>query len=223
MRVHTVKMGMANAYLLESPDGLVLVDSGSPGQESALYELMGRIGRTDLALIVITHAHFDHYGSAAAIRKQTGAPITIGAGDALAMSEGRTELKHAQGRGIVGKWLLPLAERLLEPAPTPPDFVVHDGDRMTWAGMDLEAMHTPGHTTGSISLFAEGSHVFVGDLLSTTLTPHVQRLYASDWNQILPSLQRIQRHAPEVLYPGHGRRHLVASRFASLLQQEGGI
>jgi len=208
---------MANGYLIEGSDGMILVDSGSPGREAALYSIFDRLGRDDLKLIVITHAHLDHFGSAAAIRRRTGAPIAIGVLDAEAMAMGRTDLNRVRGRGVVGKALLPIAERILKPKPTSADIHLDDGERFEQAGMTIDVVHTPGHTVGSISLMIDEAHAFVGDLLSTTLSPHIQRLYASDWNQILPSLERVRERQPDILYPGHGRAPLGKQAFCLLL------
>jgi len=216
--VHTLRMGMANAYLLESTAGLILVDSGSPHQEAVLFRYLKRIGRSDLKLIFITHAHFDHYGSAAAIRRETGSRVAIHSGDAEAMAMGKTVLGHVRGRGHVGKALLPIAEAFLKPEAVKPDRLVGDGDLLWDAKSDVRCLHTPGHTPGSSTLLVDHQQAFVGDLLSTNLTPHVQRLYASDWAQIGFSLKRLQQHRPQKLYPGHGPRSLCAEGFDALVE-----
>ena len=204
--IHRLQMGMANAYLVEGTQGLVLIDCGSPRQERVVFSALERLGRPDLEMIFITHAHLDHYGSAGAIRRETGARIGIHAADAEAMTKGMTPLGSVRGRGRFGKALLPLAMRVLKLEPVDPDILFVDEDRITTAGLEMSVLHTPGHTPGSASLLVEKEAIFVGDLISTTRHPHIQGLYASDWSQILPSLRRIQRVHPQMLYPGHGRK-----------------
>ncbi|MCB9150311.1 MAG: MBL fold metallo-hydrolase [Caldilineaceae bacterium] len=66
VRIHPIAIGPINCYLIESAEGLVLVDAGLPLLEQPILNKMAEIGRADLRLIFITHAHIDHYGSAAA-------------------------------------------------------------------------------------------------------------------------------------------------------------
>jgi hydroxyacylglutathione hydrolase len=208
LRIHSLPLGMARAYLIEYEAGLVLVDAGSPGHERRVLGRLRALGRSDLKVIYITHAHLDHYGCAAALRAETGASIVIHRADAQAMARGETPLGSPRGRGRLLPPLLPLIERNGGPEPTPADRVLDDGDDLDVHGLDARMVHTPGHTPGSSCLLVEGRHAFVGDLLSNVFYTHVQRLYATDWSLIPSSLARVQALRPEWAYAGHGRRPL---------------
>ena len=97
--VHNIPTGMSTAYLIESDGGLALVDAGLPRYERRVLRRMRALGRDDLRLIFITHAHLDHYGSAAALRRLTGAPIAIHRADGDTMARGDTPLGSVRGRG----------------------------------------------------------------------------------------------------------------------------
>jgi len=208
LQVHSVPLGMARAYLIEGQAGLVLVDAGSPRREQSVLRQMQALGRDDLRLIYVTHAHLDHYGSAAALRRLTGAPIAVHRADSDAMARGETSLGSVRGRGRWVQALLSLLEPHLRPEPTPADLLLDDGDDLRAYGLDAAVLHTPGHTPGSSCLLVEGRFAFVGDLLSATGRPHVQRFFADDWSLIPDSLARLQALRPEWVYPGHGRRPL---------------
>src|SRR5659263_83973 len=75
--LHILDCGFGLGFLVEAPGGLFLIDCGSPGQHQKVLEKMHELGRSDLKLIWITHAHYDHYGSAAALRDLTGARIGV--------------------------------------------------------------------------------------------------------------------------------------------------
>jgi glyoxylase-like metal-dependent hydrolase (beta-lactamase superfamily II) len=68
-------MGMANAYLIEGDDGMVLIDAGFPNKQIAVFDAIGGFGRSpdQLKHLIFTHGHPDHIGSAAAIVRETGA------------------------------------------------------------------------------------------------------------------------------------------------------
>jgi glyoxylase-like metal-dependent hydrolase (beta-lactamase superfamily II) len=205
VRVHSIQAGMSRAYLIEDEAGLMLVDAGSPGHEQKILDVMHTLGRTDLKLIVITHAHFDHYGSAAALRRITGAPIAIHAADSEAMAQGRTPLGSVRSWGIFGKLLLPLGEQIWPPENTPADLVFEDGYRFDEFGIDAVAIHTPGHTPGSSTVLIENTLAYVGDLISSRPWLFAQRYYADDWSQIPTSVARLIELNPAWIFPGHGR------------------
>ncbi len=205
LQVHRVPVRMARAYLIESRAGLVLVDAGLPGSERAVLRRMRALGRSDLQLIFITHAHLDHYGSAAALRRLTGAPIAVHRADADALARGETPLGTVRGRGWLVGALFTLFEPVLRPEPTPADLLLEDGDDLRAYGLDATVLHTPGHTPGSSCLIVEGRLAFAGDLLLTTGALHSQRLFAADWSLIPRSVARLQALRPEWVYPGHGR------------------
>jgi hydroxyacylglutathione hydrolase len=217
VQVHNLAMGMARAHLIESQKGLVLVDAGSPRQEQRVLQRMQALGRDDLRLIFVTHAHLDHYGSAAAVRQLTGAPIAIHPADGETMAQGETVLGSVRGWGRLIGPLLPLLQAYLRPGPTTADLYLDDGDDLRAYGLDAIVLHTPGHTPGSSCLLVEGGLAFAGDLLSTRGRPHVQRLFADDWSLILSSLVRLRARRPEWVYTGHGRHPLSEEALRRLI------
>lgn len=207
---------MANAYLIETDSGLVLVDAGMPGDERKVLARMKAIGREDLRLIYITHGHVDHYGCAAALRTLTGAPVAVHQADAEDMANGRTRLGTARGRGRILGTTWPVVGRLLQAPATPADIVLDDGDDLSGFGLEATVLHTPGHTLGSTSLVVEGRYAFTGDLLTNSGRPRMQRFYAQDWSLFPASLARLQAAGPEWVYTGHGTEPVGRDELAAL-------
>lgn len=220
-RIHSLHAGMGTVHLIEAERGWVLVDAGSPGHAEPILEALRALGGGALRLIYITHGHFDHYGSARVLRKQTGAPIAIHEADTAAMAAGKTPIRSGHGYGRVARLFLPLVEWILRPQPTEADVVLADGERLDAYGLDAAVLHTPGHTPGSSSLIVAEQVAFVGDLLSTRGGLHVQDLYATDWSGLAGSLARLQAYAPERIYPGHGRRPASGAALRALAVPEG--
>ncbi len=215
-------MGLSQAYLLETDAGVVLVDAGSPHQERVILRHLQALRSADasplnLQLIFITHAHLDHYGSAAALRRLTGAPVAIHRADAEAMARGETRLGSARGRGKLMWALLPLVELCLRPEPVTPDILLEDGDRFADFGLNAKVIHTPGHTLGSSCLIVEERLGFVGDLLTNTGRPRLQRLFAEDWSLLKQSYARLQGTELEAVYPGQGRRSVSGKALQRLI------
>jgi hydroxyacylglutathione hydrolase len=214
--IRSFQAGQSVAHLIEVPSGLILVDAGSPGKEKKILSEIKRMGDQKLQLIFITHAHFDHYGSAAAIQRRTGAPIAIHEKDVEFMARGETPLGSVRGRGKIAQVFLPLAEALYRPEPTQADIIFTEGHHFAGTGPEVTAIHLPGHTPGSCGLLLEKKIAFVGDLLSTRGQPHAQRYYATNWSQIATSLDRLKSLKPEWVYTGHGRKPLSGQELEQL-------
>ncbi|MEM5775286.1 MAG: MBL fold metallo-hydrolase [Anaerolineaceae bacterium] len=187
IRVHTIQTRLSNAFLLENETGLFLVDACAPGSHVRVLQEVERL-RKQLKLIFITHAHFDHYGSAAAVKAATQAPIAIHSADAAAMARGLTPIRSARGRGRLSLPLVPLMNRLITRWKTEADVLVQDGSRLDEYGLPARVLHTAGHTPGSTCLLVQngrtGPLAFTGDLVTAGRVPALQRLYADDWRAI---------------------------------------
>jgi len=85
-----IHLGMVNAYLVRGPSGYIVVDTGTPGSAGLILETMTVRGLSPegLRLILITHGHVDHFGSAAELREKTGAPVAVHQDDAVALRQG---------------------------------------------------------------------------------------------------------------------------------------
>lgn len=205
LQVHPIPLRLSNAYLVRMGERALLVDAGSPGDSNRILNTLQRMGVRSLDWLFLTHAHYDHIGSAAALRRTTGARVLIQEEDLPAMRAGRSELGEVRGRGWLSAWLLPVVERLLPVEPIEPDQVFTDRISVPEMHVEINAIHTPGHTLGSSVLFVDDRYLFAGDLISTNGRPHPQRYYAQDWLALARSLQFIQELNPALTYPGHGR------------------
>lgn len=215
--IHPLALTMARAYLVETPGGLLLVDAGPPGQEQGVLRAMKRLGRSDLKLILITHAHFDHYGSAAALRRLTGAPVAIHAVDAPAMAAGETPV-HSSRRLI--RLALPLLRRFTAAPPLQADVLLHEGDTLERFGLPGTILHTPGHTPGSCCLLMPDGSAFVGDLVLSSRRPHLQTLFIDDERGLRDSYRRLRAVRPERVYGGHGLRPCTGDELQRVIDAE---
>src|SRR5262249_32567844 len=88
-----LKMGMVNAYLLETDDGVLLVDAGWPNKTEAIFKAVQESGHNpdDIRHLVLTHGHIDHAGSAAEVLRRTGARTYAHAADLELITKGEAE------------------------------------------------------------------------------------------------------------------------------------
>jgi hydroxyacylglutathione hydrolase len=217
MNIHPLTLGFVQAYLIETPGGLALVDCGMARQEGAILRAMRELGREDLKLIFITHAHADHYGSAAALKRLTGAPVAVHRADAQAMADGRTPVRGS--RPLV-RLITSLVLRLSPVPPVQADVLLEDGDSLAQYGLPGGIVHTPGHSPGSSCLVLEDGSGFVGDLVSAGGKPHLQRTFVEDPEQLRQSYARLRDLKLARVYAGHGSRILTGAELARLIDAE---
>lgn len=215
VQVHPIRLSLSEAYLIQFESKTILVDAGMPGEEKKILQVLHHLNG-NLKLIFLTHAHYDHYGSAAALRRATGAQIAIHAGDMNAVVQGNSPLGTVRGRGWLGRLLLPLALSILPLEPTPVDLPLEDDQDLYPFGFEARVIHLPGHTPGSAGLWVQERFVFVGDLVTYRIKPRLQRFYASDWSLVPVSLRRLQLRQPECVFPGHGKKPLLTQDLQSL-------
>jgi glyoxylase-like metal-dependent hydrolase (beta-lactamase superfamily II) len=214
-----------NFYLLEDPDGLVLVDAGLPGHLPQLQSHLKGAGHSlgDIRAVLLTHAHPDHTGAAAAAR-QAGADVWVHQRDAAALAGGaRAANRQAKPEGSLLPYLVrrPAALRSIAymgrmggftgAKVTDPRTV--DGDRRLDDVPGRPRVITlPGHTPGSVGyLFADRGLLFTGDALVTYdgITGYrgptvVARAFTHDSRAALASLTRLDAIDAALLLPGHG-------------------
>ncbi|MBP3427764.1 MAG: MBL fold metallo-hydrolase [Clostridia bacterium] len=179
-----------NTYVVsaEGYDSCVVID---PGAEFASVE--GAACGRKVSAVILTHAHFDHMLYAMQWLRQ-GAKLYVHEKDAPALTD--PDLNASAMMRV--RLMLPNADVLL-----------HDGDVIREAGMELTVVHTPGHTPGSMCLLS-GQTLFAGDTMFYNGYGRVDLPGGSNM-QMAMSLKKLLTLDPEtVVYPGHGMKTKIA-------------
>jgi glyoxylase-like metal-dependent hydrolase (beta-lactamase superfamily II) len=173
-RLWELKMGMVNAYLLETTDGLVLIDAGWPGKTDAIFQAVHYAGQDpkNIRHLVLTHGHIDHAGSAAEVIEQTGARAYAHSADLDLIGNGRAE--HP-GTSITPGIIPKLVYRFfIKPGgttykPFAIDQTLDDGQCLPMAP-EVEVIHSPGHCAGHVALLVRNEGVLIaGDICSNVM------------------------------------------------------
>ena len=206
--VTAIPMTIANAYLVRD-ERPILVDAGGPGRAGRILDALakGGVGPKEISLVLLTHGHADHFGSAAELRRLTGAPVAVHKLDADSVRRGRNPaLPATRLRGSLLKPFLPQAA-----PPVEPDLVFHGETSLEEFGVGGRVVDTPGHTAGSVSVWLPGEEVIVGDVMmgghmGGAFRPGVPRYhyFAEDLGRVRESIDKILDLSPKRIYVGHG-------------------
>jgi glyoxylase-like metal-dependent hydrolase (beta-lactamase superfamily II) len=204
------KLSPAAAYVVDTSDGLVLVDSGLEARTTAVTEQLAELGLDAgrLRTILLTHVHADHSLGAESLRELTGARVYAGRGDCQPLREGGPR------EAFFSDSYMPA----LTPHPTPVDIELAGGESIELGDTRFEVIATPGHTPGSVCYLLERSGLrvlFTGDVIQHltlnggslgTYVAYLPPLYRGDARAYLGSLRRLRAlPAPDLILPGHPR------------------
>jgi len=207
-QVITVPSMAVNAFIVRG-ERPIIIDTGMPGHDAKILKAMDEKGikPADISLILITHGHHDHYGSAVALKQETGAPLAIHKADSEPLKTGVNPTLIPIG--TKGKIMVGLSGMIKMP-----EIKGMDADILIEGEMDLSkygiagrVVPTPGHTRGSVSIFLDGGCALIGDLIFGGFIRQKAPgfpYFGYDNQEIMRSMQKVLDFNPKIIYAGHG-------------------
>lgn len=181
----------SNVYLLGDEDPIV-VDTGTGAYaDTVLEEISKSVPLRSIGRIVLTHSHYDHIGGAAEFQRATGSRIYLHEDEAGPIFRGDYSFTLS---GMSGANLGKLD---IEP--------LRAGQRLKSGSSELEVIHTPGHSPGSIVLVdRKGGSAAVGDTVFCDGGVGRWDLPGGDLKELQSSLKIVSNLGLKNMYPGHG-------------------
>lgn len=211
-----------NAYVIESEDGLLMIDCGTdwePGR-AAIEKGFETLGLEESAVhtLVVSHLHPDHVGMASRLVGELGCGFVMHRRAAKLIDRYNDTAGYAQRLGQIARAhgvpeeIIAVAIRAERPdympLIDPPDHLVSDGDEIPLGdGRSLHVMHTPGHEPAHICLRDTRTGIlFSGDHVLPRISPVI--MYdtgiGNPLGDYLDSLQKLVAMEIGLTYPAHG-------------------
>jgi len=205
--------GLAN-YLVTTPQGHILINSDLEANVPLIRASVEKLGFkfSDIKMLLISHAHWDHNAASATIKKLTGAQYMVMDADvANVESGGKTDFQY--GGDADNRY-----------PPTKVDRVLHDGDHVKLGDADLVARLTPGHTKGcttwTMKVTEAGKTYDVVIVGSPNVNPGYRLVDNAQYPQIASDYERmftVLKSLPADIFLGaHGSYFGMEEKYARL-------
>jgi glyoxylase-like metal-dependent hydrolase (beta-lactamase superfamily II) len=208
--IHRLSLTNVAAYLIYRPGEAILVDSGNKGSEEKILKILKELELEPemLKLLILTHVHFDHAGSAQRMKELTSCKIMVHMSEEARLREGLTPLPAGtrwKAKFLV--WMGRIFARHLASFPAAEaDLLVDESIDLEDFGFPGKIIHTPGHTHGSMVVLMNGGELIGGDTIFGLDGKQHFPPFAEDLSALLRSWKRIRDMQPAIFYPAHGSK-----------------
>lgn len=206
--VYPLRLGKTNTYIVRGSSGCILVDAGPKGSADEILSALRKTpcGVEGLKAVVLTHTHYDHARSLAAVCSHVEVDVIVHKEEAAALQSGYTPLPR--GTSFLPKLIAVIAAtfsahltRYIGVAPT---VEVDEELDLSDYGIDGRIIHTPGHTAGSVSVLLDSGQALVGDTLFHFMPGRIYPPFANLPDVLLESWRKLLDTGATVFYPSHG-------------------
>lgn len=196
-----------STHLIDTGDGLIIID---PGYLESLHIIVNNIWELgfkpkDIKYIVVSHAHFDHMDSVAALTEMTGAKTFIGKND-LPLLTG--QLYHYPIRSFV------------------PNVLLEDGNVISLGNTNIKCVSTPGHTDGTMSFFfdvTDGEKTYRAGMFGGAGSNTLRKDFITEHNlpfdcrqKMIDSIRKIKNEKVEIFLGNHLENNRTEEKLQAL-------
>lgn len=206
--IYQIKLGMVNSFLIEDKGDFTLVDTGYKNSTDKIFEAIRKEGKNpdNIKRVILTHAHPDHSGSAAALKNKLNIPVLAHEEDAKIIEQGiGGRMPFVVTPGVVNwlifNMLIKNGDSTIEKLKI--DEKLKHNDVIPTAG-GIQVIHTPGHSAGHIVLLVKEEGVLIaGDLCANVMGLALSTVY-EDRPLGINSLQKTAELDFSTAVFGHG-------------------
>jgi glyoxylase-like metal-dependent hydrolase (beta-lactamase superfamily II) len=206
-QVYRIEDRFVNLYVLDLGK-IVLVDTGTKSAEPLIRSSLREIGKEveDIAVLLLTHHHLDHVGTAGVWKHEARAQVNLHRDDApVAAHEVRRRSHGVGARAKALSLFMGVFTRLMSADPVTTDRILEGGETLDILGWPVDVIHAPGHTLGSCAFYARSAGVlFAGDAVNGRRGKAEPPIFVEDRDAAGDSFRKLTALDATILLPGHG-------------------
>ncbi|WP_462413693.1 MBL fold metallo-hydrolase [Neobacillus sp. Marseille-QA0830] len=192
--IHRFPLGklQTNSYVISDQEDTfcIVID---PGENP--HEMMEFIGTKKIEYILLTHSHYDHIAGLNILKEFTDASVVVHGSEADWLMNPNLNQSNKTNSPIVCKW---------------PDILLHGGETIRCPSFSIKAIHTPGHTPGSVCYLFNDKYLFTGDTLLAGAAGPSNLPYGNRELLKTSIAKKLFCLANDiVIYPGHGGKSTI--------------
>jgi metallo-beta-lactamase class B len=202
------------AYLVATPEGHILINSNLESSPALIQQSVEKLGfrYSDIKILLISHAHWDHNAGSALVKRQTGAKYMVMAGDVeVVETGGKADFQYGNDASA-------------QYPPAKVDRVLHHGDQVRLGGSVLTAHLTPGHTKGcttwTLQVTDGGKQYNIVIVGSPNVNPGYKLVNNTAYPQIVSEYERtfavLKSLSCDVFLGAHGSYYNMEAKLARL-------
>ena len=206
-QVYRLEDRFVNLYVLDLGK-IVLVDTGTRKAEDNIRQGLRELGKEveDIAVLLLTHHHVDHVGTAVVWKREARAEVDLHRIDApVAAKRERRRTHGVEARMKVVAAFMGLFTPFIRGPPLETDRLLDGGEVLDTRGWPVEVIHAPGHTLGSCAFYArEAGILFAGDAVNGRRGTPEPPIVMEDVAASRDSFRKLTALNAPLLLPGHG-------------------
>jgi len=206
-QVYRLEDRFVNLYLLDLGK-VVLVDTGTRRAEEPIRRGLRELGKEvqDVSMLLLTHHHVDHIGTAGVWKRESRAQVDLHALDApVAARRERRRTHGTRPSMMVVAALMGVFTPFMRGPPLETDRILQGGEVLDVLGWPIEVIHAPGHTLGSCAFYARSAGIlFAGDAVNGRQGKPEPPIVAEDRDAAVDSYRKLTTLDAAILLPGHG-------------------
>jgi glyoxylase-like metal-dependent hydrolase (beta-lactamase superfamily II) len=209
-KITQVLTGRSNSFLVSNGNSCLLIDTGRKNNGRILIDSINQACTSGQSIrgLVLTHTHFDHAENATIVQHQFGVPVIAHRSEADYLSKG--ENPPIRGTNGLTRIVTQRLEKKLSSwntyKPVKADYLAEDKMDLGFLGFDAYLLHTPGHTSGSLSLIVDNDIAIVGDAMFGIIPGSVFPPFAADVPQMVESWKMLLDTGCQFFLPAHGKQ-----------------
>lgn len=205
-KIIRIVSGRSNVFLLSNGIINILIDTSTKSNRNKLFSAIENLNIKKIDYLILTHTHFDHASNAHSLRDKFGCKVIVHRSEAAYLKQGENIAVNGTNplSYLIMLILRGVFERFLKYESCSSDIIVDSIYSFENIGLNVNIIHTPGHSAGSISIIVDNEIAIVGDSMFGVFGNSVFPPFADNKETLVISWAKLLETKCGLFLPSHG-------------------